>query len=92
MRWRLILICSFSLLLLACQEDHTQGKTSEAELVVMPVEYYSGAAINNVMIEVYDEAGERIGAELSYEGEAVFRRYNPIKHTSYESVRRTYRG
>lgn len=72
MRWRLILICSFSLLLLACQEDHTQGKTSGAELVVMPVEYYSGAAINNVMIEVYDEAGERIGAELSYEGEAVF--------------------
>lgn len=72
MRWRLIWMSSFSLLLLACQQDHIQGKTDEKGLVVMPVEYYSGAAVSNVMVEVYNEAGELIGAEMSDAGEAVF--------------------
>ncbi|KGR84998.1 C39 family peptidase [Lysinibacillus odysseyi] len=72
MKWRLTLTCSLSLLLLACHGNDTQGKTEGAGLVVMPVEYYSGAAVSNVMVEVYDEAGEQIGSEISYEGEAVF--------------------
>lgn len=69
---RLFLICSVSLLLAACQGNGTQSKADAEGLVVMPVEYYSGAAVSNVMVEVYDEAGEEVGSEISYEGEAVF--------------------
>ena len=72
MNWRLTLICSFSLFLVACQTDDVQGLGEENGMVVMPVEHYSGAAVSDVMIEIYDEAGERIGAEISSEGEAIF--------------------
>ena len=46
-------------------------------MVVLPVEYYSGAAINNVLVELYDVAGNQIGAEMSYDGEAVFADLQP---------------
>ena len=41
-------------------------------MVVLPVEYYSGAAINNVLVELYDAAGNQIGTKMSSDGEAVF--------------------
>ncbi len=41
-------------------------------MVVLPVEYYSGAAISNVLVELYDAAGNQIGTEMSSDGEAVF--------------------
>ena len=72
MNWRLILICSFTLFLWACQTDDMQGRGEGNGMVVMPVEYYSGAPVSNVLVEVYDEAGEHIGAEMSDGGEAVF--------------------
>ena len=72
MNWRLILICSFTLFLLACQTDDMQGHGEGNGLVVMPVEYYSGVPVSNVMVKVYDKAGEHIGAEMSDGGEAVF--------------------
>ena len=72
MNWRLILICSFTLFLWACQTDDMQGRDVGNGMVVMPVEYYSGAPISNVLVEVYDEAGKHIRAEMSDGGEAVF--------------------
>ena len=72
MKRRLILACSFSLLLSACQRDYTLDGGNREDMIVMPVEYYSGAAISNVMVELYDEAGERLGSEMSNRGEAVF--------------------
>ncbi|MGM9950550.1 MAG: C39 family peptidase [Lysinibacillus sp.] len=77
MKWRLILTGGFSLFLSACQTNDMQGHGDGKEMVVMPVEYYSGAAISNVLVEVYDEAGERIGAETSDGGEAVFSDVKP---------------
>ena len=71
MRWRELLIISSTLFLLACQEEHSSAKDS-ASMVVLPVEYYSGAPISNVVVELYDEAGNQIGKEISNDGEAIF--------------------
>ncbi|WP_431029722.1 C39 family peptidase [Lysinibacillus sp. LZ02] len=71
MKWRLPLIISSSILLIACGEEPSPVSSS-AKMVVLPVEYYSGAAVSDVLVELYDATGNRIGAEVSYDGEAVF--------------------
>ena len=76
MKWRQLLIISSTIFLLACQEEHSSAKDS-ADMVVLPVEYYSGAAINNVLVELYDAAGNQIGTEMSSDGEAVFANLQP---------------
>ena len=76
MKWRQLLIISSTIFLLACQEEHSSAKDS-ANMVVLPVEYYSGAAISNVLVELYDAAGNQIGTEMSSDGEAVFANLQP---------------
>lgn len=76
MRWRELLIISSTMFLLACQEEHSSAKDS-ANMVVLPVEYYSGAPISDVLVELYDEAGNQIGKEISNDGEAIFTNLQP---------------
>ena len=76
MKWRQLLIISSSVFLLACQNEHSSAKDKE-NLIVLPVEYYSGAAISNVLVELYDAAGNQIGAEMSYDGEVEFANLQP---------------
>lgn len=76
MKWQLLLIISSTIFLLACHNEHSSAK-DKANLIVLPVEYYSGAAISNVLVELYDAAGNQIGAEMSYDGEAVFENLQP---------------
>ena len=76
MKWRQLLIISSTVFLLACQNEQSSAKDS-TDMVVLPVEYYSGAAINNVLVELYDAAGNQIGTEMSDGGEAVFADLQP---------------
>ena len=76
MKWRQLLIISSTLFLLACQNEQSSAKDS-TDMVVLPVEYYSGAAISNVLVELYDAAGNQIGTEMSDGGEAVFADLQP---------------
>ena len=76
MKWRQLLIISSSVFLLACQDEQPSAKYS-TDMVVLPVEYYSGAAINNVLAELYDKEGNQIGTEMSDDGEAIFADLQP---------------